>query len=42
MRAKIIRPDVGVTTGMLQYVDRLLGIPTMDIPTLIYYDDYLL
>lgn len=42
MRAKIIRPDVGVTNGRLQYIDRLLGIPTMDIPTLIHNDDYLL
>ena len=42
MRAKIIRPDMGVTNGRLQYIDRLLGIPTMDIPTLVHNDDCLL
>ena len=42
VRAKIIRSDVGVTNGMLQYIDSILGIPTMDIPALINDDDYLL
>ena len=42
VRARIIRPDVGVTNGALQYIDRVLGIPTMDIPTLIYDDGHLL
>ena len=42
VRARIIRPDVGATTGTLQYIDRILGIPTMDIPALILDDVHLL
>ena len=42
VRARIIRPDVAVTNGGLQYIDRILGIPTMDMPMLIYDDGQLL
>ena len=42
VRARIIRPDISVTTGRLQYIDAVPGIPSMDIPTLIYYDNYLM
>lgn len=42
VRARITRPDVKVANGVLQYIDAVLGVPYMDIPTLIYYDDNLI
>ncbi|KAL4216515.1 hypothetical protein ACF0H5_024238 [Mactra antiquata] len=41
VRSRIIRPDIKVTTGALQYIDGILGVPDKDIATLIYYDEYL-
>ena len=42
IRARIVRPDLEVTNGQLQYIDRVLGLPTMDIPELIYENGELL
>ncbi|KAL3884353.1 hypothetical protein ACJMK2_024499 [Sinanodonta woodiana] len=42
VKAKIVRPDVKVTNGYLQYIDAVLGVPNKDIANLIYYDDWLL
>jgi len=42
VRARILRPDIDTTNnGRLQYIDAVPGVPWMDIPTLIAYDEYL-
>ncbi|XP_064596244.1 fasciclin-1-like [Liolophura sinensis] len=41
VRARVVRPDVGVTNGYVQYIDRVFGIPPKDIPTTICEDAWL-
>ena len=39
--AKIVRVDVGCTNGIVQYIDRILGIPDENIMSVIYNHPWL-
>ncbi|XP_052261355.1 uncharacterized protein LOC127865553 isoform X1 [Dreissena polymorpha] len=43
VRGRIVRPDIDCTNnGRIQLIDAVPGVPWMDIPTTIEYDEYLL
>ncbi|XP_050398114.1 transforming growth factor-beta-induced protein ig-h3 [Patella vulgata] len=42
VKARVLRPDVGVTNGFVHYIDGVFGVPSRDLPGLIYCEDWLL
>ena len=42
MKARVIRPDVGVTNGYVHLVDGIFGVPSRDVPGIIYCEDWLM
>ncbi|BFZ13611.1 hypothetical protein BsWGS_16650 [Bradybaena similaris] len=42
VQARVIKPDIGVTNGVVHQIDAVFGIPTRDIPYTIFCKDWLM
>ncbi|XP_012945192.1 fasciclin-1 [Aplysia californica] len=41
VRARVVKPDIGVTNGVVHQIDAVFGIPTRDLPYSIFCEDWL-
>ena len=41
LKARVIKPDIGVTNGVVHQIDAVFGIPTRDMPYAILCEDWL-
>ncbi|XP_059170400.1 uncharacterized protein LOC131951947 [Physella acuta] len=41
VKARVIKPDIGVTNGAVHQIDAVFGIPTRDIPYTVFCEDWL-
>uniref|UniRef100_A0A2C9KMB5 FAS1 domain-containing protein n=1 Tax=Biomphalaria glabrata TaxID=6526 RepID=A0A2C9KMB5_BIOGL len=41
MKARVLKPDIGVTNGVVHQIDAVFGIPVRDIPYTIFCEDWL-
>ncbi|CAG5119675.1 unnamed protein product [Candidula unifasciata] len=41
VQARVVKPDIGVTNGVVHQIDAVFGIPTRDIPYTIFCKDWL-
>jgi hypothetical protein len=41
VQARVVKPDIGVTNGYIHQIDAVFGIPTRDIPAMIFCKDWL-
>ncbi|XP_025082333.1 fasciclin-1-like [Pomacea canaliculata] len=42
VKAKVVRPDVGVTNGFIHFIDGVPGLPSRSIPDTIFCEDWLI
>ncbi|XP_070178642.1 fasciclin-1-like isoform X4 [Littorina saxatilis] len=42
VKARVVRPDVGVTNGYVHIIDAVPGVPSRDIPNTIFCEDWLI
>ncbi|KAK6958965.1 hypothetical protein BgiMline_036433, partial [Biomphalaria glabrata] len=41
VKARVLKPDIGVTNGVVHQIDAVFGIPVRDIPYTIFCEDWL-
>ncbi|PVD36338.1 hypothetical protein C0Q70_03317 [Pomacea canaliculata] len=42
VKAKVVRPDIGVTNGFIHFIDAVPGLPSKSIPDTIFCEDWLI
>ena len=42
VKARVVRPDVGVTNGFVHFIDAVPGVPSRDVPNTIFCEDWLM
>lgn len=42
VKARVVRPDIGVTNGFVHFIDAIPGAPNRDVPNTIFCEDWLI
>ncbi|KAL8584090.1 hypothetical protein ACOMHN_022430 [Nucella lapillus] len=42
VKARVVRPDIGVTNGFIHFIDAIPGAPNRDVPNTIFCEDWLI